>query len=177
MLITLVLAAHISVPSAPAALMARHMEAIERVGWAHVVPGDLYHAHLVLSPRVAARTRFHSVEELFAGSAVILYHADEQLRRWRLDDGDLPTSEKRPRSIIGYPDGSIIPAASLFVDPEAELTHYSWYGTIRSDELAHTFPDRFLERRDWPVGDCTVNLIVDIYHQPDGVFRLTMDCR
>jgi hypothetical protein len=117
------------------------------------------------------------MNKLCSSMVVVLYHSDEQLTRWRIEDGDLSVERRRPRSIIGYPDGSIVPAASLLQHPIRDAPHYAWYGTIHPDDLSRLFPERFLERRDWDIGGCGVNLIVDIFRRhEDGKLQLTVEC-
>jgi len=150
--------------------------------------GDLYHAHILLPP--SAPDRFGSTGQLFSGSPLMLYHSDEMLHRWRLDDGELPIERRRPRSIIGYPDGRIQPAAQLMRNPIADAVHYEWHGTIHSDELARELPELIAPRSDRTVrignADCVVNLIVDISPHNTGrptitvsgrPLALTMDCK
>ena len=174
------------VPPPAARLIERHLQRIENNGWAHPVPGDLYHAHLLLPPWAPAT--FRSLDELFGATTMILYHADEMLTRWRLDDGDLPAAQRRPRSIIGYPDGRVAAAVSLLPDPSAAVD-YPFGGTVHSDDLAHQLPLQVAERSDreirTPRGTCIVNLIVDISpsHPPEPTIavggarlKLTMDC-
>jgi hypothetical protein len=164
------------IPVAPACetLIAGHLRAIEERGWAVVTPGDLYHAHLVLRP--GAPEQFPSSAALCAAVVVVLYHSDEMLVRWRLDDGDLPVARRRPRSIVGFPDGSVVAASSLFADPYA-LPDYESSGTVHLSELARERPTQFGPRADRAVlsanSRCLVDQIVDIGGFPR---RMTMEC-
>jgi len=176
MLALLAAAGLLAVPPSDAALIRTHLDAIETAGWAKVVPPDLYHGHVVLRP--GAPDRYRSVHELFANAAFLLYHADEQLTRWRLADGDLPSARKRPRSIVGYRNGAVVPAASLMRDPSV-APYYEWGGTINTDALARELPGQAASRRDVRVRDgdswCLVNLQFD-FAWTEGRLQMTTDC-
>lgn len=163
----------IAVPRAYAARMTAHIAAIEARTWAEATPGDLYHGHLLM--KAGAPTRFMTTEGMFRASVGVLYHADEQLRRWRLDDGDLPVRQRRPRSIVAYWTGEIVDAAALVADP-LTLPHYEGHGTIHLDELAREHANLDIRRdRAVTAGDarCLTNQIVDFGGFPR---RYTMEC-
>lgn len=174
--VLLLAASLLTIPSQEAELVKRHLRNIEMAGWAKVVPPDLYHGHIVLRP--GAPDRYDSLSELFGAAAFLLYHGDEQLFRWRLEDGDLPTERKRPRSIVGYRSGDVVPAASLMHDPSV-APYYEWGGTINTDALARELPGIAAPRRDVRVRDgdswCVVNLQFDFAYT-GGRLQMTTDC-
>ncbi len=149
-----------------------HLLKIERNGWGQVVPGDLYHGHLIMKENINSTPEFSSVDELFDASALILYHSDEMLERWLGRDGRLPVEKRTPRSIIGYWDGNIVTATSLVKNPLKARDYYG-AGTIHSDELTSEMQGKlaFWWNRDVKTskGTCQVNLIVDI--------SICYDCR
>ncbi|HEX3100085.1 MAG TPA: hypothetical protein VHQ41_03920 [Patescibacteria group bacterium] len=181
-------ARYVVVPAKYALLIKQHLLLIHKNGWGETVPGDLYHAHLVMSANNSSSDLI-SVEQLFKQSAAIFYHSDEMLDRWAGQDDKLPLSQRRPRSLLGYWSGSILPAATLFKNPE-KTSHYIYSGTIHTDELAHERPNEFAPRRDYAVlaadgQPCNVNLIIDIYYssqRPATIelggreYTLSMDC-
>ena len=164
----------ISVPSRYDGLIRGHLQVIEAHGWAVVTPGDLYHGHLLL--KAGAPGRFASADALFAQSVGVLYHGDEMLIRWLGEDGGLPLSARRPRSVIVFWDGRIVPAAALIAQPD-RLKDYISSGTVHLDELAAEHPDVFDVRADRAVrtqrGECLVDQIIDIGGIP---LQLTMEC-
>jgi hypothetical protein len=181
----------IGLPASILAIIKNHLIQIEQKGWGKLEPGELYHGHLMLKSKLDDRTHFDTVNDLFDDSAMMLYHSDEQLRQWRGLEGDIQVSKRIPRSIVGYWDGRILPAASLMKDPEKALDFVS-AGTIHSDELATEMPDQLAFWRGREIGLlsealCRVNLIVDINlvddkRSPpnmfigDRKFMVTMEC-
>jgi len=143
-----------------------HLRHIVANGWGRVTPGDLFHGHIVLSPRALEVKRFTSLEHLFSYSTMMLYHSDELLTHWRLEDGDMPLALRRPRSIIGFWNGDIMPAKWFFRDPAAEAPDYDYAGTIHDQDLRTVMPDRVDADHDWdvvmPNGICHTNLQLDI---------------
>lgn len=183
----------VSIPKKWVQKIRTHLKQIEAKDWGKVEPGELYHGHLLMQYKDSYPEVYKSVDELFENSAYILYHSDEQVRRWRGTQGDWPTSKKSPRSIVGYWDGRIVPAATLVKEPEKRTMHYEGYGTIHGDDLATDHPKEISFWRErhlnTPAGQiCKVYLVVDIsIHRSDlnGVnmrlgnrnYAITMDCK
>lgn len=174
-----------------AAKIKPHLVEIENRGWGQIVPGDLYHGHLILSGQRHHPEVFSSLDELFEHSALILYHSDEMLQRWLGDQGDRPVEKRTPRSIVGYWDGRIVQADSMVQNPVEKTPHFLSSGTIHSDDLAANHQGTLELRRDRAVkhdgGVCSVNLIVDIsitvadpsranMNIGERKYNLTMDC-
>jgi hypothetical protein len=173
----------VHIPRAQARLVEQHLRTIVDNGWGEVMPGDLYHCHLLIRHGAG---NIESLGDLFANVAMILYHSDEHTVRWRGEDGILPLSKRRPRSIVGFLDGTIVPAATLM---RSDLSHYERDGSIHSDELAVEIPNLIEPRSDYRVKVlsrvCSFNLIVDIglAHGDDpsisvkgDKLKVTMDC-
>ena len=179
---------YVYLPNETSSLVKSHLQAIVDKGWAKITPGDLYHAHILMAPNTRNVKEFGSPEELLSRMVGILYHSDEMLFRWRLEDGDLSLEQRRPRSIIGYLDGTVAPAVGLLPEPLIALD-YEWSGTIHPDDLATAQPKLFDSRRNISVhtssGSCLVNLQIDIGlshgHEPlivvnDTDLKITLDC-
>ncbi|MBI4020419.1 MAG: hypothetical protein HY367_03740 [Candidatus Aenigmarchaeota archaeon] len=97
---------------------------------------DLWHGHVIM--RRTGRQEYASLGDVLSGAAFFLYHTDEAGGRW--DMASTPADMRTPRSIIGFPDGSIMPARSLFsADDIASCPQYAVHGTIHSDDITRKY--------------------------------------
>jgi hypothetical protein len=181
---------YVPIPLQYAIVMREHIITIAKNGWGEALPGDLYHGHLVLRPRIKSLPEPVTMEVLFQNSAGILYHSDEMLERWLGEDGNLPFEKRRPRSIFGFWNGEVKPTNLLFKDPGVSL-HFACCGTIHTDELASERPKEFGFWRSYLVKrtgykPCSVNFIIDIDYsslRPKMIeingqgYTMNMDCK
>ncbi len=178
----------IHIPRYHARLIETHLAKINANDWGRVEPSQLDHCHILLSPASKDKV-FSSVEELFSYSVAILYHSDERLDRWLGEEGNLPVEKRHPRSIIGWPDGTVVPAAALIKNTLNEVVGHERNGSIRAADLARELPNLFTERRTVSVesgsGNCGFTLQIDISTAHDGEpeiyasgarWKTTMDC-
>ncbi len=180
---------YVVVPASYASIIKEHLITIDKNGLCNAAPNDLNQAQLILIPRIILSEPV-SQQELFKNSVGVLYRCDSQLFRWLGEDGELPPNQRRQRSLLGFWNGQVISAASLFVDPLKTTAHYKIFGTIHSDDLAVELPQLFALRRDYQVlspdeKPCKVNTMIDIYYsleRPRVIqfkgrdYTLSMDC-
>jgi hypothetical protein len=156
----------IFLPHGRALIIQEHLRQIVARGWGVIGPGELYHGHVLLSPRSENFDYFDSMDQLFSYSPAVLYHSDELLNRWKGSEGMLPVMRRTPRSIIGYWDGRIEAASDEIAEPTKTAPDFSGYGTIHEDDLAMEHPERFAAHHILdvvvPRGMCRVSLQFDI---------------
>jgi len=173
------------------ALMKQHILTIEKNDWGKLGGKNFDHGHLLMKPRENSLPEPLSPEKLFQESIGVLYHTDEELNRWWREEGDLPISSRRPRSLLAYWDGRVFAASLLFQKPVETTFHFSCCGTIHLDDLATERPEEFAFWRGYQIATegsrrCYVNLIIDMYYSflhPEMLelhgdkYAVTMGCK
>ena len=147
-------------PQALGDLMAIHIRKIIDAGYAtELSQEDLYHGHLIwkrnsdndllrLDRDIYSYMSGGATSDPYGPLAMILYHSAESGERWEIAEQYLPIDKRTPRSIVGFLDGSIVPAIELlkveidtgrFILPD----DYTLYGSIREIDLAQANPNLF----------------------------------
>lgn len=176
------------IPQPYASVVASHVKVMEERFYFHKMDmADFFHGHLIPYGKT---DHYPSIGEFLSDLSGILYHTEEYTGYWENGQGDLAAGEKSPRSLLGRPDGSLIPAIQA-VDPSRLIGNtYVKSGTIYTNQivesnpsmtrlhfgdfgqnptvyLAYTAPDT---GRKW---SCEVeNLLLLLRPMPDGRFRL-----
>lgn len=117
-----------------------HVQAMyDRGYFTDLISNDLWHGHLIMKP--GAVPEYHDVGALLEDAALFVYHTAEFADRWARQ-APLPLERRTPRSIVGFWDGSVIPAINL-VKPGTYMPFYESNGTIGEDELRSSHPEWF----------------------------------
>jgi len=174
-------AVHIPLPEPLAFFLLQHVRGMLAHGWAEDLTSmDLDHGHLLMKPGFTC-PKPCTPERVAAGVAAILYHTAERSDRWE-EEGTrgVPADRRTPRSIIGWPDGSVHPAIELVREQTAHLTAYESCGTVFHSDLprlrADLFGEPWFPKVHTAFGHvtltCNLNDQFDILQDAEGRFRL-----
>jgi len=132
--------AHLPVPDPYIDVIGRHVEVMYARGYFRdFTAKDFWHGHLMLRPH--EDREYRTAGELVADTALFVYHTAEFSERWARESGK-PAAQRNPRSLVGFWDGSVVPAITL-VKPGVWMPFYESNGTISDSELRESHPDWF----------------------------------
>lgn len=132
--------AHLPIPDPYIDVIGKHVETMySRGNFRNFTSTDFWHGHLMLRPNNVQEYR--NAGELVAGAALVVYHTAEFSERWSKEAGT-PLDRRNPRSLVGFWDGSVVPAISL-VKPGVWMPFYESNGTISDSELRASHPEWF----------------------------------
>lgn len=136
------------IPQAFGELAVKHIDKILEAGYGKFLhPDDFDHGHIVWKKGQRYAKSF--LEGKVDAVAMVLYHTAESTQRWSVQEAELPIEKRTPRSILGYPDGSIKPAAEVLdIERLEKLRTYRERGTIFETDLHLQIEG--LEPMRWP---------------------------
>lgn len=100
---------------------------------------DFFHGHLFLK---GPRTQYASPRDYFNDITADLFHSAEYNNRWLKEaKTGIPVNERRPRSFVGWLDGTVQNAFELFPEGYPLTRNYESAGTIYPNEVQAIRPD------------------------------------
>jgi hypothetical protein len=132
--------AQLPVPDPYIDVIGRHIQQMHDRGYFRdFTSKDFWHGHFMLRPDSPGE--YADAGELVSHAALMVYHTAEFSERWK-SESSKPASSRNPRSLVGFWDGSVVPAINL-VKPGVSMPFYESNGTISDSELRDSHPDWF----------------------------------
>jgi hypothetical protein len=119
-------------------IIASHVEMMYQLGcFKNLSEEDFDHGHFIL--RQNAGFFYNSPDEFLKNVAMVMYHTQEGTNLWRKQmTAGVPIEKRTPRSILGFLNGIIRPAAEFVSMNPSQLDSYLRSGTVDSFNVRDT---------------------------------------
>jgi hypothetical protein len=99
-------------------------------------PDDLFHGHILI--RNSGKDSYLSLGDVINDTRMVLYHTCESPALWETTNH---AGRKTPRSIMGFPNGHILPAEDMIREENiSRKDRYENYGTIYQKDIIKEYP-------------------------------------
>lgn len=128
----------IYIPLPYGSVFARHVKTMDdRSYFREMDMADFFHGHIIPYGKT---DHYPSLGDFLSDITGILYHTEEFTGYWENEQGNLPPERKTPRSLLGKPDGSLIPAIQAIDPARLYGNAYETAGTIYTNQLVASNP-------------------------------------
>lgn len=130
----------ISVPTKLALIFLKQVEDAQAKNFYDTIGAkDFFHGHFFLK---GPQTKYDSLNDYFSDVTAELFHSAEYNSRWWHEgNAGIDLKDRRPRSFMGWLDGTVQSAIELFPEGFKFSNSYESSGTIYSDEVLAVRPE------------------------------------